>query len=823
MPTEGGSGAPSKPTTRSSIRHSLGKALADVMNKDGRDSDKAAKKGAKDTHSRRLSGVEKKPAAPRASIGDVNRPPSIASRRTVTPDSKTITRRRVSVAVARASLDEPAAAAAPEQAPKPVDSKAEATPQGATIVRSASLRPRPGTSALPKYRPKSMIVGESATAVAPKPPSPVRAGVLRRLSTSEEEKEEEAAQQGKVESAVEKSLRPISPLPHRAALKVNLTSAINAPGSSVISVKTKAAPSSSSKAKDKDTPARPTKTVKTAATNSSVPRSSSSASSSSSFTPHTPKSGTGKAVSGVRRADKTHSNHGSPLRDSPLQRHTESPLARHSKNASLLGTPSAEVNEVCNMSHISEGNSEDSETEHVELLLAPVAALAAPTPAMPRTVTSRNRSRKAPPQTPTRSQLPTRANLSYLSPLPPDSDSPPSLRPQPAGNGPTVGRGSILSWEQLANEASRTFGEDEITKMLSEMPAPFRAGAISPSSHLEIPESPCLSALNSPGEYGSISQVLLPDVTPSPAVHANTSRFNDKDVPPVEAAVVTLLRLQLASAESIAKDRLFQMQSMEEEIHNLKQARLQDAEQLRRQVADLEHEVRGSLGVRQRADEDRMAHITSLEDALRQADAARDQAIDDAVAQTRASGQVEADAALRTQEAKTCALWCARVAGTQWAFVRDFAESDLDAIKGEREVLAALLADLHEVQRAMVFICIIVYDTEHPVETARIAATMPAPSATALAATPKDGAALGALLDGAGTLTDGAGALLLGAGALMALLSAGGVLDATGADAPGDVTLALGAGLEADAEEPGLVPAVEMVETMERGKELRRT
>jgi len=97
---------------------------------------------------------------------------------------------------------------------------------------------------------------------------------------------------------------------------------------------------------------------------------------------------------------------------------------------------------------------------------------------------------------------------------------------------------------------------------------------------------------------------------------------------------------------------------------------------------------------------------------------------------------------------------------------------------------------------------------------------MPAPSAATLAATPKEGAALGALLDGAGALLDGAGAPLLSAGALlMVLLPAGGVLDAAGADAPGDVTLALGAGSEADAGEPGVVLAVEMVETMERGNE----
>ncbi|KAF8213556.1 hypothetical protein K438DRAFT_1099906 [Mycena galopus ATCC 62051] len=698
MPAEATSSAPSKPTTRSSIRHSLGlagKALAEVINKD---SDKAAKKGAKDTGSRRLSAVNPKPAAPRASMGDGNRPSSIASRRVVTPDSKTVTRRRASMQAIRQLTDDQQSTKPTEATPQgvtkaseatPVATKAnEAAPQGAVVTRSASLRPRPGASNLPKYRPKSML-GESTK---PPSPGPTRAGVRRRHSISDDDKEEEEA--ALQESAVEKSMRPISPLPQRAAFKVNLTSAINA-ASPPNPSRAKPAPSSSSKTKP--SPARPTKTVKTAASsNPTVPRPDSSASSSSSL-PRTPKSAHGKAVTGTRRSDKP-----SPLRDSPQRGLPESPLARHSRKGSHLAPPESPYNDVGNMSHISEGNSEDAEAEHVELLLAPVAALGAPTPAMPRMV-SRQRLRGGPPQTPTRSQLPSRANLSYLSPLPPDSDSPPRLRPQPAaGQNVSAGRGSILSWEQLANE-SRTLGEDEIASMLSEMPAPFRPGAVSPTStHLEIPESPCLSAMNSPGEFGSISQVLLPDVTPSPAVH-DPSRYNtsikDAEAPVVDAAIVTLLRLQLVSAESIAKDRLHRMQAMEEEIHNLKQVRIRDAEELEKQVGQLESELRGSLEMRDRTEEDRTAHIASLEEQLRHAEAFHEQAIGDVVERTLESAQEEADAALRMQSAKTSALWSARITGTQWAFVRDFAESELDAIRGDREVLSALLADLDELQR----------------------------------------------------------------------------------------------------------------------------
>ncbi|KAJ7823567.1 hypothetical protein B0H14DRAFT_2826021 [Mycena olivaceomarginata] len=610
MPAAASSSTPSKPTTRSSIRHSLGlagKALAEVINKD---SDKAAKKGAKDTASRRLSAVNAKPAAPRASIGDGYRPSSIASRRTDTPDSKTITRRRMSVNAAKQLTDEPTKPTEATPVTKPSEAAAtkpiEAVPQGAVVSRSASLRPRPGASNLPKYRPKS-VAGESL-----KPPSPgpvTRAGVRRRHSISDEEKEESAPH----ESAAEKSLRPISPLPQRAAFKVNLTSVINA-ASPPAPTKARPAPSSSSKAKA--SPARPTKTVKMAASsNPTVPRPDSSASSSSSL-PRTPKSAGGKAVTVARRSDRSQAT------PSPKRGHPESPLARHSRKGSQLAPPTPQ--DVGNMSHISEGNSEDSETEHVELLLAPVAALGAPTPAMPRMV-SRQRLRGGAPQTPSRSQLPSRCQ-------------------------------SLISHAFL------------------KCPHPSAHGAISPIGHLEVPESPCLSAMNSPGEYGSISQVLLPEVTPSPAVH-DSSRYSTNSEAPV-----------LVSAESIAKDRLLLMQSMEEEIHNLKQARLHDAEELEKQVGQLENELRGDLEMRDRTEEDRVVHIASLEEKLRRAEAYHEQAIGD-------------DAELRLQTAKTSALWSARVAGTQWAFVRDFAESELDAIQGDREVLSALLADLDEVQK----------------------------------------------------------------------------------------------------------------------------
>lgn len=663
-----------KPTTRSSIRHSLnlasvGKAFADVMNKESRDANKNAKK-AKDSSSRRLSAVNSKPATPRASMGD-SKPPS--SKRADTPESKTVTRRRVSGTIQRTSSD--------EQSSKSTDPP---TPQAAGITRgSSSLRPKnPNTaSSLPKYRPKSALVDAQKF-----PPSPARLGTRRRSSTSEDEKEDEKEQK-ETASSVEKRFRPISPLPHRAALKTNLSNVVNL--SPTTPTKSKLATPSGSRL----SPSRPSKTVKTTATSvASSNRPPSSTSSSSSFTPRTPKAPAAKSGMNPRpsTSDGKQNQRSTPSKLSPADsaRVSPSPLARHIRNGSKTNSPTRM--DVGNMSHISEGNSEESDEEDVILLLAPSADLSAPTPAMPRILASR--SRKAPiPQTPTRNpnSLPTRANMSYLSPLPPDSDkSSPSLRPSPQrhlGSGERAARGSILSWEQLASDASRTLGEDELGYLLSDIPAPFRSGAVSPSpsTHIDVPESPCLSALDSPGAFGSISQVLLPDVTPSPAVNNNASRYDLlSNGSTSDSATSTLLRLQLAAAENTAKERLYQLQAMEEELHNLKEVHSRQMQESAKQLAYMEVQEREST-------DNREAYTASLEDQLRHLEAFHNQNMQKAIAQSRA-------AASKLQRHACAVESFGRMASFEWGSVREMSELELDCIRGDQQTLSVMLQELDQ-------------------------------------------------------------------------------------------------------------------------------
>jgi hypothetical protein len=138
---------------------------------------------------------------------------------------------------------------------------------------------------------------------------------------------------------------------------------------------------------------------------------------------------------------------------------------------------------------------------------------------------------------------------------------------------------------------------------------------------------------------------------------------------------------------------------MEEEIHNLKEARSREAEELTQQVGYLEDRMRGNIEARERGDEDRAAYMASLEDHLRQAQAFRDQAVEDAIAKTQESAQLSREAALRSRQHIWEVACVARVAATEWTSVRDLADSELDMVKQDREVMLVLLSELEHAQR----------------------------------------------------------------------------------------------------------------------------
>ncbi|KAG7098941.1 hypothetical protein E1B28_000831 [Marasmius oreades] len=682
-----------KSSTRSTIRQSLnfasvGKAFADVMNKetrekDSRDFEKSGKKAMKDSH---RSSVGFKGLAPRPSL-DTDRSSSPPTKRPRTPDSKTITaRRRSSVA----HHQQPAAIESGVGVAKSPDSATPQT-QGAAVHRSSSLRPRLGASSgLPKYRPKSIVVDTNK-----KPDSPATT-TRKRSSISDEDKNEPTTEQMRPDG--EKTSRPISPLPHRAAFKVALT---NIPPSPSLKPQLKHSTPTSS------TRSSPTRLVKHKKVPSAEQRPPSSTSSSS--TPHTPKASparSGLRPGNTRKGSTTIESSDDSSHPSHPGIH-DSPLVRHVRQRSRTQTPTKEkVANVANMSHIFEVDSEDAEEHDVEMLLAPVAAIGAPTPAMPKIQTSRTRQRLAP-QTPSKpNPSPAREIL-----MPPDAESSPvRLRTTPASDR-SAPRGSILSWEQFATEASRTLGEEEIGTILSDIPAPFQPGPLSPvptgeaSMLLPVPESPCLSAMSSPSGYGgSISQVLLPTVTPSPAIPR--SRFKDSSsdhsTKPEAAALVPLLRLQLSAAENTAKERLVQMQLLEEAVHNLKQARSRDAQELAQQFSLLEEQMQGKLEAEEKSAVQIAAHVHSLEEQLRKAEVAQRNAIEEVVDHTQKRLRSEWKSTLKAQQMKWDTAFVAQSAGREWDYVREQCEDDLEALQRDKELVSFLLGEMDFAQRHLI-------------------------------------------------------------------------------------------------------------------------
>jgi len=296
------------------------------------------------------------------------------------------------------------------------------------------------------------------------------------------------------------------------------------------------------------------------------------------------------------------------------------------------------------------------------------------------------------PQTPLRAlNLPTRADLSYLSPMRPPTGTPPSVRLMRAGHD----RGSLLSWDQLVVVGDKTLGEGEVENMIADIPAPFSPAASTVDLQLNIPESPSLSALPSPAGYGPISQVLLPDVTPSPVStkHMQAQFIPENSRPAAaDASLVVMLRLQLASMENMAKERLTQITVLEAQLGAAKEARLREAADLAAQVSALEEQMHVSFESRERAAEERL----TLEEQLRGAAVDKELAVQEAVknvTEDAARLRVAAEEAMRR---KCEVAGAARSAATSWVSVREQAEGEVEFVRAQRETLTLLLATLNQ-------------------------------------------------------------------------------------------------------------------------------
>ncbi|KAH9050468.1 hypothetical protein EDB84DRAFT_376060 [Lactarius hengduanensis] len=666
--------SPKSAARRTTTRYSLnvlGKALADVMNKDTKDSsrERAAKKPKDSSH-----GLRKVGTVSAATTNAVSRCSSIGERPVSQEDTfspaETITRTSRRRSALLKDTTSPATLGASAKAGPP--------PSPAVPTRRSTLRPRTlgNASALPKYRPRSALVESSKP-----PPSPPRLGTRKRVSSSDEEKDtSEGASEKPASSVLQRAARPISPLPQRA-LPTDL------PANRSPSPPTKL-PTHARSSSIRNTVTPPPNKIErnpksSTPTRSAIPRPPSSTSSSSSLsTPRTPTRLNARSNDSPTKKEAS-------LRK-PVHRQPESPLGKFIKQDRVPTVLKADRS--LSDSGSSSAFTEEDSADDIEFMLGPAVSPTAPTPSLPR-LRIRHEHDDIP-QTPSRlSNLPTRSNLSYLSPVPPLAGASPSHRLLRAGND----RGSLLSWDQLVAVGDRTLGEGEVESMIADIAAPFSPASSTADLESNVPESPSLSALPSPAGYGSISRVLLPDVTPSPAPAKHyQSQFTPEHSRPAaaDASLVVMLRLQLASMENIAKERLGRINALEEQLSVAKEARMREAADLAAQVSALEEQMHTSLEYRERVANER----ATLEEQLRGAAVARESAVQQAiksVTEDMGRTRLRGEAAAR-RKCEIAAV--AHDAATSWMSVRTVAEGELDFVRSQRETLSFLLASLERNQ-----------------------------------------------------------------------------------------------------------------------------
>ena len=695
---------PSRPKRESlTISRSVGKALADVMNKD-----KSSTTALSSTESER-AGNTGSPARTRATGAkpvitttregsrgarpslDISRgtggtdksTPKLTKR---APTSSKPTSRPQAVVVPSSSGDDPS-----KKPEKPSKSRTSLTFRGL----SSALQPKPGLppSALPKYRPKS------ATEMLVVPRSDTR----KRHSDWDVEKAEEKDEgNGDVKSSDDDAddefvtvERPISPLPRRAMRKtilpVSLSSTPSTPkkGGNILH---KASASLSSA-----TSPSAFKTAKTPATTSSPvarlqaghPRPPSVASVSSQRA--TPVQSPRKATS--IRAKLTASakpvNRLPVLPDSPqtggrtLESSPGNPfqLPETSSN-SLLSPP---------LSPFLDGVSIDSiDAGDVSALLSTVLSPTKPT------FTSDHTNRDIPSQTRSHDLhvFPEGPNLAPHTPT--SSRSISSIATDP--------RQSMISLRQflensgdlehlLSQPLPSILTPDARERLLSFgfspglPPPPFPSAMLRPE-----PQTPC--PVSDGHRPTSISQVLFPSVPSKPSTQQqhnvldlalNSSDSQTRTVS--DGGLVEILKRKLEAAEGKRAERDARIESLEKQLISLGEAREREAAELSTQVSNLEVRVQELLDDHERDSERRTSEI---EERLRDKDVECDHRVVAAVAELQAQYQANQERLVSVEQRKGSM----RSAAVAWKSVRDIACSELELVRYNRRFVEVTLAGL---------------------------------------------------------------------------------------------------------------------------------
>lgn len=643
--------------TRGSIRHSLnfasmGKAFAEAINRDTRSTAQRREPlTAQGAHNRRASVI----GSPTI-LSDSNKPLSRRSpAKRISVDETTIRRTRAAAPlasssnIAESSVDELGYRASDSSTNRISDTQS-------TRTRASSVLKPKNTigSALPKYRPKSMIID---SAVVHKPIVSVNAGTRRKHRSSEEEKES-AGENGDISETQNQNRRPnvprtISPIPRRSA-SATPSRSVNTPPRPHIPRNKGLSPSPSSSING--TPSRPKKTARSSTSPSLSIRAANRISTSPKAGKHTLNTSPKSLLSQALKAS---------VLPSPSLNVT--PTSRQRRNKLVPSSISPSV--------IHEGDSTDSVGD-VEFMLSAALSPSAPTPAIPRLRSMMPP--QVPPRTPSRSTN--------------DAGSSGNTLLVPSGNESgdvSLSPGQIVdkmdhSWDLSRPDISSTLTEDEFTGMISEVSAPFTPGWASPAPSAGRAEG---EQLGSPsprkfisGDYISISQVLLPTASPSPfPISSSDNRRFPPSEEVSESSTVVQLRLQLAAAESLANARLSQVQNLE----------MQMQAHIALRDSDTPNQAEGQ--------EPETMCIKCRHAQISQPDTVAVPE-DDPMTPTTLEHQELSNAALHRVKQVYQLSNLTQQAVDHWELVRSSANSDLDFLNTSREMLSLLLEDL-EIRR----------------------------------------------------------------------------------------------------------------------------
>jgi hypothetical protein len=275
------------------------------------------------------------------------------------------------------------------------------------------------------------------------------------------------------------------------------------------------------------------------------------------------------------------------------------------------------------------------------------------------------------------------------------------LRVSPPGRPTSDNRGS-MTLEQLAASGAQSLELGE-QHLLAEISAPFvsrndSSGPLSPSfAPLNLHEALGLASPGMPGMHmmspsQSLSQILLPEMTPSPAPRRDL--YADVDMAPPPSAEAVMLRLQVAAAENTARERLANAQALERELDHMKELRERENLELHAQVAKLEEELRNSLHVKEQvvqASDDGEVRIAALEAELAATKASRKRDLENATAVAQRDSKAAVAKGLQHERRRMQAATSADAAAARWAMVMNEVDAERALIDANKETLATFL------------------------------------------------------------------------------------------------------------------------------------